>query len=293
MRLLRFWAKPKRMQLTRAALALFLFALAACGPQIGDLERGEEARVVRAYGGDTLELDSGLRVFLAEIDAPRGDAPYASQAQGELEALALHREVLLAYGGERRWTSRPREGEAPREAAIAHVFVKSEGGRWFWLQHELVSRGAAYVRARRDNHARTAELIELEARAREAGRGLWGERAYRPLNPRAAARAALEANANCLSGDAPFRIVEGRIADARVFEERASLRLDSAEPAFSLVLFGDNFTAWDGPPLASLTGANIRARGPLGVYRDEPQLCLEHASGLEILDEGRGMRDEG
>lgn len=277
------------MQLQRAALALLVFALAACGPQIGELARGEEARVVRAYAGDTLELDSGLRVFLAEIDAPRGEAPYASQAQGELEALALHREVLLAYGGERRWIGRPREGEeAPREAAIAHVFVKSEGGRWFWLQHELVSRGAAYVRARRDNHARTAELIALEAAAREAERGLWGERAYRPLNPRAAARAASEANANCLSGQAPFRIVEGRIADARVFETRASLMLDSAEPPFALVLFGDNFTAWDGPPLATLTGAKVRARGPLGVYRDEPQLCLEHASGLEVLEADEG-----
>jgi hypothetical protein len=49
------------------------------------------------------------------------------------------------------------------------------------------------------------------------------------------------------------------------------------------VVFGDNFAAWDGAPLASLTGARVRARGPLGVYRDEPQLCLEHASQLEVL----------
>ena len=112
-----------------AALGLALL-LAACGPQIGNLERGEEGRVVRTYNGDTLELASGMRVFLAEIDAPQGEAPYAAQAQGELESLALHRDVLLAYGGTRRWVGRPREGEEqPREAAIAHVFVKSEGGR--------------------------------------------------------------------------------------------------------------------------------------------------------------------
>ncbi|MEQ1492964.1 MAG: hypothetical protein ABL932_20665, partial [Terricaulis sp.] len=132
----------------RAVIFASLLLLAACGPQIGDLERGEEGRVVRVFAGDTLLLEDGTRVFLAEIDAPSGEAPYAAQSQGELEALVLHREVLLTYGGERRWVGRPREGEeAPREAAIAHVFVKSEGGRWFWLQHELVSRGAAYVRA--------------------------------------------------------------------------------------------------------------------------------------------------
>lgn len=268
----------------RALLAASLLLLTACGPQIGNLERGEEGRVVRVYAGDTLELEDGSRVFLAEIDAPRGDAAYAAQSQGELEALALHREVLLAYGGARRWVGRPREGEevAP-EAAIAHVFVKSEGGRWFWLQHELVSRGAAYVRPRTGNHARAAELAALEARARAAERGMWGQRDYRTLNVRTAAALATETAANCLRGDAPFRVVEGRVAEARVFDRRASLTMEGAEPPFSLVVFGENFSSWDGPQLASLTGAHVRAQGPLGVYRDQPQLCLEHSSQLEVL----------
>jgi len=268
------------------ALAGIFLLLAACGPQIGELERGEKGRVVRVFAGDTLLLEDGTRVFLAEIDAPSGDAPYAAQSQGELEALTLHRDVLLTYGGERRWVGRAREGEeAPREAAIAHVFVKSEGGRWFWLQHELVARGAAYVRARPNNHARTAELLAIEQRAREAERGMWSQRAYRPLTVRAAARAATEAATSCTRGDAPFRIIEGRVAEARVFDRRASLRMEGADdaPPFSLVLFGESFSNWDGPELGSLTGVQIRARGPLGVYRDEPQLCLDHSSQLEII----------
>lgn len=271
----------------RAAILSALALLAACGPQLGGLEKGETGRVVRAYNGDTLELESGLRVFLAEVDAPRSDAPYAAQAQGELEALALHREVQLAYGGARRWVARPREGqtETPPEAAIAHVFVKSEGGRWFWLQHELVSRGAAFVRPRRDNHARSEELLVLETRARAQERGLWGQRAYRAISVRAAAAQASEANINCLRGDAPYRIVVGRVAQAQVFERRAALTMQGSadEAPFALVVFGENFEAWDGAPLASLSGANVRARGPLGVYREQPQLCLEHSSQLEIL----------
>lgn len=319
------------MQLWRAVLLSLAFVVAACGPQIGTLERGEDGRVARVFNGDTLELDSGLRVFLAEVDAPGGEAAYAAQSQGELEALTLHREVLLAYGGTRRWVrrntapraeeGRPEAGRAARaetvgtaraegggaapveegrleaggtgganasqETAIAHVFVKSEGGRWFWLQHELVARGAAYVRPRRDNHARTAELLVIETQARAGERGMWGRREYRPLNVRAASRTALAAEASCMRGDAPYRVVEGRVVEAQTFERRASLAMESAaeDAPFALVVFGENFAGWDGPQLASLTGARVRARGALGVFHGEPQLCLEHSSQLEVLAE--------
>lgn len=275
------------MGVRHALTTLALLLLAACGPQIGDLERGEEGRVVRAYNGDTLELDSGLRIFLAEIDAPRGEDVYAAQSQGELEAMTLHREVLLAYGGTRRWVPRPRDGqtEVPDEAAIAHVFVKSEGGRWFWLQHEMIARGAAFVRPRHDNHARSTELIALEARARSAERGLWAKREYRPLTARAGSALALESNLNCLRGAAPYRIIEADVAEAQVFDRRASLQLSGTptETPFSIVVFGDSFSSWDGPALASLTGAHIRARGSLGTFRDQPQLCLDHSTQLEVL----------
>ena len=80
-------------------------------------------------------------------------------------------------------------------------------------------------------------------------------------------------------------MLEATISEARVFDRRASLSVSGAptETPFAIVIFGENFSAWDGPPLTSLTGSNIRVRGPLGVYREEPQLCLEHSSQLEIL----------
>jgi len=266
----------------------FSLLLTACGPQLGDLEKGETGRVVRAYSGDTLELDSGLRIFLAEIDAPAGEDPYAASSQAELEALTLHRPVQLAYGGTKRWVPRPRPGEtqteAPSETAIAHVFVQSEGGRWFWLQHELVARGAAFARPRQDNHARIEELLAVEKHAREQEAGLWGERAYRPLTARAAADQALAYNDNCLRSRAPYRIVEGRVIAADLFERRAALKLEGEAP-FEIVLFGNSFTNWDGPALNTLNGARLRVRGPLGVYRDLPQLCLDQASQLEVLRE--------
>ena len=272
----------------RVVLALALFVAACGGPQLGTLDRGESGRVVRAYNGDTLVLDSGLRVFLAEVDAPRGKDDYASQAEGELEALALHREVLLAYGGTKRWApaNPDQPSPPPPETAIAHVFVRSEGGRWFWLQHAMVTRGAAFVRTRRDNQARTEELLALEAQAREAQRGLWSKRGWRILNARAAVRAARSANVTCLQGDAPYRFVEGTIGETQVTESRASFQIDGAPRStpFSLVAFGDAMAAWDGPPLSSLMGAHVRARGPLGIFDGVAELCLEDGRQLEVLE---------
>lgn len=259
--------------------------LTACGPDIGDLAKGEEGRVVAAFNGDGLELDSGLRVFLAEVDAPRGDAPYAAQAQGELESLVLHRNVRLAYGGTRRWVRRgePREGEEPApETAIAHVYVQSEGGRWFWLQHELVSRGAAFVRPRADNNTRTPQLLAIEAQARADQRGLWRDRGYRVLNAAAAADAALAADINCLRAAAPYRLVEARVAAAQTFDRRAALVLD-ADEGFTLVVFGESFANWNGDPFASYEGKRIRVRGALGVYYERPQICVDDAGQIEVL----------
>jgi endonuclease YncB( thermonuclease family) len=272
--------------MAKGVAALCAFLITACGPQLGALERGESGRVTRAFNGDALELDNGLIVFLAEIDAPARDQPYAAQAQGELEALTLHREALLAYGGARRWVGRPREGEnAAPEAAIAHVFVKTEGGGWLWLQHEMIARGAAFVRPRRENFARSQELAALEAHARANKRGLWRRREYEALNARSAGAAARRANASCMRGDAPYRIVEGRVSAADTFSNRAALTLEGGDAAapFTIVVFGENYAAWSGPPLSTLADARIRARGALGLYRDAPQMCLDHASQLEVL----------
>lgn len=276
-----------------ALLFVALIGLAACGPQIGSLQRGEQGRVARVINGDTLQLDSGLRVFLVEMDAPRGNQPYASQAYGELEALALHRNVLLAYGGTRRWVRQTRDAptqvnaaqSGPSDtAAIAHVFVQS--GRWFWLQNALVARGAVMVRPRYDNHARTAALMNTEAQARTASRGLWALRDYRVLTVANASRLAQRGdNQACTRGDAPYRLIQGSIRDAQVLDNRASLTMDggAADKPFSIVLFGDASARWDGALLASFSGARVRVRGTLGVFHDQPQICLDDSRQLEML----------
>ena len=285
------WTIRRAMMRARGAL-LAAALLCGCGPQLGDLEKGERGRVVDAYSGDTLVLDSGLRVFLAEIDAPRGDAPHARAAQQDLEALALHREAQLAYGGTRRWNPSRSDGDdTVSETAIAHVFVKSEGGRWIWLQQALVLQGAAYVQPRADNHARMGELYSTEAHARETEAGLWSERAYRTLSPARAAEEATTLEAPCQDRSAPFRFVEGVVRAVRPSDRRIVFELEAPQEApFSLVAFGRTVSDWHGPAPSSLEGQRVLARGNLEYLSAREndragvaQMCIWDSGAIERL----------
>ncbi|MBT9446855.1 MAG: thermonuclease family protein [Hyphomonadaceae bacterium] len=157
-------------------------ALAACGPKIEDLEKGEKGVAAEVRDGDTLVMDSGLVVHLAGVEAPGGDQPYAKEARAALERLVAHRKVQLAYGGEKR----------AREAALAQVYVQTEGGRWVWAQQALLLEGDVRVHTRRDNTARLAELAAAEDAARAGKRGLWADTFYAVRAPAQLARSVAE-----------------------------------------------------------------------------------------------------
>jgi endonuclease YncB( thermonuclease family) len=159
--------------------AAFCVALVGCGPSLDGLEKGETGRVVEVRDGDTFVLDTGLTVHLAEITAPQGAGQYRA-AREALERLALEREVRLAYGGEKRY----------REAAIAHVWAKTEGGRWVWVQQALALEGQTMVRSRKENYARVGELLAAERNAREGKRGLWADAEAAPVDAASLSRGA-------------------------------------------------------------------------------------------------------
>jgi endonuclease YncB( thermonuclease family) len=161
-------------------------ALAACGPKIEDLEKGEKGVAAEVRDGDTFVMDSGLVVHLAGVEAPGGDQPMAKDSRAALERLVAHRKVQLAYGGEKR----------AREAALAQVYVQTEGGRWVWAQQALLLEGGVRVHTRRDNTARLAELTAAEDAARAGKRGLWADAFYAVRAPAQLARSAEETAAD-------------------------------------------------------------------------------------------------
>ncbi|MDZ4777821.1 MAG: thermonuclease family protein [Alphaproteobacteria bacterium] len=177
-------------------------ALAACGPKIEDLEKGEKGTAAEVRDGDTFVMDSGLVVHLAGVEAPGFEQPLAKDARGALERLVAHRKVQLAYGGEKR----------AREAALAQVYVQTEGGRWVWAQQALLLEGHARVHTRRDNVARLAELTAAEDAARTAKRGVWADPFYALRSPADLARSLDEVKADPACAAELAQIAERREA---------------------------------------------------------------------------------
>ncbi|MDP3739416.1 MAG: thermonuclease family protein [Hyphomonadaceae bacterium] len=182
---------------TRRSFGLGLAAfVAGCSPQ-SDLTEGEQGRIARITDGDVLGLDTGLKVRLAEIEAPapgydgRPDEPFAPKARDILKSAALGRSARLWYGGLSR---------DDYERALAHVIALDETGTEFWLNGLMVKQGAARVRTWPDNSRRAGRLLAIEAEARTAKRGLWSLDHWRIRQ------------LDDLADPPSFVIVEGRIA---------------------------------------------------------------------------------
>ncbi len=289
----------------KALAALFaLTLLAACGPRLDGLEEGEAGRVAEIIDGDTLVLDTGLKITLTGIEAPFGQRPYAREARAGLERLALNRPARLAYGGTRRLAARaplaateaqamdvktadaPPEDALPAETALAQVFVRSEGGRWIWLQQAMVAEGHARVRTRKENFARAAELLAAEAQAREARRGLWALGDYRVLSADAAAALAGSLPRACREG--PFTIVEGRVRGVSAEDTRVYLNFggpDDYRTDFTIGIYGDSVADWRarGPAFETYENKRVRVRGR-AANRGGPLICADHPEQIEVLD---------
>lgn len=112
--------------------------------------------------GDTLELTSGIRVRLLNVDAPEYDACHGEEATAALRAaLPPGTAVTLLYDEDRF----DRFGRT-----LAHIYRGDDG---VWINRELVAGGFATALLIEPNGARYDELVEAEERARRAGAGLW------------------------------------------------------------------------------------------------------------------------
>lgn len=205
-----------------------------------DLSEGETGRIARVMDGDALALDTGLRVRLAEIEAPapgynnRPDEPFAIEARDALERAALGRDARLWYGG------LSRDGY---ERAIAHVIARDEIGGDLWLNGYVARQGLARVRSYPDNSTRARQLLAMEAEARTNKRGLWAEPHWRIRT------------LDDLEGAPNYAIVEGEVTslgdipgDTEAHLTPQGIRLDIGERLGK-------------PDLEFSTGSRLRIRG--------------------------------
>ena len=166
--------------LTMRIIAGFaLLAGTACTAKspLDEMQPGERGRVVRVIDGDALALDTGQSVRLVGVEAPSRNGryedadPYAEEAARELEDLAMGRGVRLHYPG----LTRDRYNRA-----LAHLTTADNSGPDWWVNLELVQRGAVRVRLYPDTDLGGEALLAAEAEARTAAKGLWALRAYIP-----------------------------------------------------------------------------------------------------------------
>ncbi|WP_043839199.1 thermonuclease family protein [Muricoccus aerilatus] len=115
-------------------------------------------RVVGLADGDTLTLLTPerrqVRVRLGEIDTPESRQPYGSRAQQALSELVFGKEARVVVQDTDRYGR-----------TVGRVYAGSVD-----VNAEMVRQGAAWVYRQ---YSRDASLLQLEAEAKAARRGLW------------------------------------------------------------------------------------------------------------------------
>jgi endonuclease YncB( thermonuclease family) len=150
------------------ALAIAAVPAALASPQV--------ERVARVVDGDTIELRSGARVRLVQIDTPEvfeGEC-YGAQASRVLERL-------LPLGARIRLEADPATDRVDRFGRLLRYVVRGDGVN---VNLRLVSLGAAAPYFYEGERGKYAKQLESRARNARAKRlGLWGACPRTPYDP--------------------------------------------------------------------------------------------------------------
>ena len=116
-------------------------------------------RIVGVYDGDSATLLTGsndqVKIRLAEIDAPEKKQPYGNRSKQALSDLIFGKQVTA------RVVTIDRYGRTVARLYVGDVDVS----------REMVRAGAAWVYRQ---YNQDTSLLDVEADARRARRGLWG-----------------------------------------------------------------------------------------------------------------------
>jgi endonuclease YncB( thermonuclease family) len=242
-------------------LSILSAAVLACGSAAGS----PSYPVAWIYDGDTLRLEDGRKVRLIGIDTPElgrdgeADEPYARRARRRLQQL-------LADGGEQ---VRMRLGPQQRDRYgryLAHVYL-ADGRN---PAEQLLLEGLARATILPPNIGHLECLLQAERRARDAGKGLWGQ--AQVLDARALPES--------VRG---FQVVRGRIE--RVGNSRRSLWLNLAG-GIALRIDRRDLAYFPGLERGDLVGRELEARGWIYRRNGEPRMLVRHGAAIRWLEGG-------
>jgi endonuclease YncB( thermonuclease family) len=241
-----------------------ILALAACGgPGVDQLAAGPKGVVAEVRSGDSVVLRGGQVVRLVGVEAPKGDDAFAATARDALSRLVLGQEVQLLFGGAR---------QDAYGRTLAHLKLTHGGA---WVEQTLLLAGDVRVHTYPDNRALGRIMLNDEAKARQARRGLWALADYQVRLPDEAAAKPFG-----------FQVVEGRVTVAS--EERNGVRV-SLERWVSAEVPNNAQGAFaaSGLRLEDLPGKLVRVRGLLRPGSGEAVMKLDHPEQIEVLREGK------
>lgn len=216
-------------------------------------------RVAAVRDGRTLLLDDGRELRLAGIEA-------SDESKSVLQALATGKTLQFGTTG----ASHDRYGRL-----FGFAFV--DGTRQS-LQAALLQQGAARVSTRIGDAACTKALLSAERSAREAGRGLWADPNFAPLQ------------ADDVKGISArrgrFGLVEGKVLS--VHESGGTLYLNFGRnwtSDFSVIIVRRRARAFAsaGMDVNRLKGRHVRVRGWIEQRRG-PIIAAETPEQIEILN---------
>lgn len=250
---------------------------AACPARAGGAAQAV-AVVAEVADGGVLRLEDGRLVRLAQILVPKPAGPDAAPEAGRIAAAAREAlaDALAAAGGRVRLPDM--SGRPDRHGRHAAQAVAADAAGT-WLQGLLVDKGLARVSALPENPACIEDLLDREAAARTARRGLWatviGEIGLAD-QPAALARHV-----------GRFVIVEGRVRSVGERPRRTYLNFGTnwAED-FTVYVDGRDLERFRelGLAMSDLDGRRVRVRGWI---RDDrgPAIRITHPGQLEIVGE--------
>ncbi len=271
-------SKEKRYRLRRfAAMMAGLLVSGTATAKDKPLVAGERGVVESIVDGDTFFLESGLKVRLSALQAPKlslgrehvQDWPYSNKAKKALSKLALGQTVQLYYGGLRR---------DRHDRALAQVFLlKENGDKGVWLQEEMIRQGYGRVYTWPDTWQDSRRLYAAEGAARKDKRGIWAHEFYKVRGP--------EPNALAQDMDS-FQIVEGIITSVAKVRDKVFMNFGADyRTDFTILLTKDGQRRFKkaGIDPETLEGARVRVRGWLEL-ENGPMIQLDHTERLEVLD---------
>lgn len=252
-------------RLQAVLLPICLFAITACGAADAARQAGETGRVTSVESPVTLKLETGLTVRLSGVAAPE-ELAERETSRAALEALTEGETVLLREVG----PARDRYGRA-----VAQLYIAGEPERW--AQGEMVRGGWLLAESVAGDSGDARALQALEAEARRAGRGHWGNGAFIVRAP--------DTNGLAQHLDT-FQIIEGIVVETAEVREWTYLNFGlDYRTDFTVAVHEDSLTRFEGTGIdpAALSGARLRVRGWVEP-RNGPMITVDHPEQIEILD---------